>query len=151
MWCIIEICRDPSLLDEVRREVQKAWTTNPETGKDTLDTQVIATLPLLQSVFTEVLRLHMNFNVIRHVREPLQVGGYTLPVSSMVQLPMMTAHYDETVWSSQGHPATEFWAERHIKHVEETDQDGNTSTTKKFATAGRPSSYFPFGKLHLIL
>ena len=146
MWCIMEICKDERFLEEIRNEVQKAWVTDPVTQNRVLDTQIIATLPLLQSIFAEVLRLHTNFNLIRYVQEPLHVQGYTLPVSSMVQLAMMTAHYDEAIWGSEGHPASEFWAERHIKHVEQEDEEGKIHNVRKFAAAGGPSSYFPFGE-----
>ena len=147
MWMIIELAKDPALLEAVREEVATTYVTDPETGKRTFDIQKLATLPLLQSVFTETLRLRMNFNIIRQVNEPFAVDGYTLKKGAMLQAPMMVAHYDEAVWGHARHPASEFWAERHIKYVDETDGFGNVVRKRTFAMAGRPSSYFPFGTL----
>ena len=147
MWMIVELAKDPTLLEAVREEVATTYVTDPETGKRTFDIQKLAILPLLQSVFTETLRLRMNFNIIRQVNEPFDVDGYTLKKGAMLQAPMMVAHYDEAVWGNAGHPASEFWAERHIKYVDETDDSGNVCRKRTFAMAGRPSSYFPFGTL----
>lgn len=146
---ILELAKDPSLLKAVQEEVSTTVITDPETGKRTLDIQKLSTLPLLQSVFTETLRLRMNFNIIRQVKEPFAVDGYTLKKGAMLQAPMMVAHYDEAVWGAAGHPASEFWSERHIKYVEVTDNSENVNVKRTFAIAGRPSSYFPFGTLLL--
>ena len=86
----------------------------------------------------------MNFNIIRHVKEPITLEGYVIPKGSMLQAPMMAAHYDDGVWGVAA-PAYEFSAQRHIKCIEEKDDSGNTYMKRVFATAGRPSSYFPFG------
>ena len=145
MWMIVELAKDSALLEAVREEVATTYVIDLETGKRTFDIQKLAILPLLQSVFTETLRLRMNFNIIRQVNEPFAVDGYTLKKGAMLQAPMMVAHYDEAVWGNAGHPASEFWAERHIKYVDETDGSGNVSRKRTFAMAGRPSSYFPFG------
>ncbi|KAK3317496.1 putative cytochrome P450 [Cercophora scortea] len=147
MWMMIEITRDPSLLCAVRDEVAQAYISQP--GKDaasrTLDLDKLSTMPFLQSVFAEVLRLHMNFNLMRNVNEPIAVEGFTLPRGSMLQAPMKVAHYDETVWGAPGHAAAQFWAERHIKYEETADADGSVRKVPVFAMAGRPSSFFPFG------
>ncbi|ORY02755.1 putative cytochrome P450 [Clohesyomyces aquaticus] len=145
MWMILELARDPVLLKAVKEEVATTEFIDSETGQRSFDIQKLATLPLLQSVFTETLRLRMNFNIIRQVKEPFTVDGFTLKKGSMLQAPMMVAHHDEAVWGSTGHPASVFWAERHIKYLEDTDDFGNVTQKRTFAMAGRPSSYFPFG------
>ncbi|KAI1270024.1 putative cytochrome P450 [Xylariaceae sp. FL1019] len=134
MWMLMEIIRDPSLHREVRDEIAAISTTDPVTGNAVLDSQKIASLPLLQSIWTEVLRLHISFNITRDVKEPLSIGGHTIAKGSMIQAPMMVAHYDET-WGTNGHPASEFWAERHIKY-----SDGN----RTYAMSGY-NTYYPFG------
>jgi cytochrome P450 len=147
MWMIMEVVKDANILKSVREEVETAYIIDAETGQRKFDLQKLATLPLLQSIFTETLRLRMNFNIIRQVKEPFAVDGYTLKKGSMLQAPMQVAHYEEAVWGSEGHPASEFWAERHIKYVEEIDGFGKRTVRRTFAMAGRPSSYFPFGML----
>lgn len=147
MWMIVEIIKDPSLLQAIREEVASTVITDSGTGARSFDGQKLVTLPLLQSVFTETLRLRMNFNIIRHAKEPVTMDGFTLPKGAMLQAPMMAAHYDPAIWTAADHPASEFWAERHVKYTEERDEAGNVSQKRTFATAGRPSSYFPFGML----
>lgn len=132
----MEIIKDSSLLQAVREEIETAVITDNETGKRTIDPQKIVTLPLLQSIFTETLRLRINFNITRDVKESIVLNGHTIPKGSMLQAPMMVAHYDEAIWAAAGHTASEFWAERHIKYV---------SGKRTFAMAGHMSSYFPFG------
>jgi cytochrome P450 len=145
MWMVIEIAKDPALLQEIRDEVVTALIIDPKTGASTIDTDKLVTLPLLQSVFTEVLRMHMNFNVIRHAKEPIDIEGVVIPKGSMIQAPMVVPHYDENVWGATGHPASEFWAGRHLKHTEVKDESGNVSHKVEYAMAGRPTSFFPFG------
>ena len=149
MWMIIELVKDPNLFQAIREEVATAYITEPESGARTLDTQKLITLPLLQSVYTEILRLHVNFNIIRNTKEPVTMEGFTLKTGSTLQVPMMVAHYDEAVWGSPKYPASEFWAERHIKYAQERDGDrsGSIGRKREFAMAGRPSSFFPFGTL----
>ncbi|KAK7998542.1 cytochrome P450 [Apiospora marii] len=138
MWMLMEIIRDPSLLQAVRQEVATATTRDPETGKPLFDHQKLVALPLLQSIWTETLRLRINFNIVRDVKQPVTLdnGKTTVERGSLLQVPMMIAHYDESVWAATDHPASDFWAERHIRYVE---------GERRYAMAGPPAAYFPFG------
>lgn len=124
MWMIIEAIKDPALLQAIREEVATAYLTDPETGSRTISVEKVVTLPLLQSVFTETLRLRVNFNLMRNVNEPITLDGFTLRKGSLLQAPSVIAHYDEATWASTGHPATEFCAERHVKYQDERDEAG---------------------------
>lgn len=135
----MEIIKDPSLLQDVRDEVAEVIHTDPETGGVSIDQQKLVALPLLQSIFTETLRLRINFNIMRDVKQPITLDGHTIPEGVMLQAPMQVAHYNEKVWNAAGdHPANQFWAQRHIRYTEQ----GAKST---YSMAGSPSSYFPFG------
>ncbi|KAK6063442.1 Cholesterol 7-alpha-monooxygenase 4 [Seiridium cupressi] len=148
MWVIMEVLADPELLQAVREEINAlAFVTDPDTSERVIDAQKIATLPLLQSVFNEVLRMHMNFNIMRNLTDSVTMDGYTLRKGATIQAPMLVAHYDEAVWAKEGRPASQFWADRHIKYKDQTDEFGKVSRERTFAMAGRPSSYFPFGKI----
>jgi cytochrome P450 len=141
MWTILEIVKDRALLQTVREEVVNACVTTDIDGNETFHIEKVTSLPLLQSVFTEILRLHMNFNLMRNVNEEIVLDGIIFQPGSMLQAPMRIAHFEEAVWGHPGHPATEFWAERHIA------PDKGGENTRSFSMAGRPSSYYPFGKL----
>lgn len=135
----MEIIKDPSLLQAVRDEVATVIQSGSDGGKLTIDHQKLVALPLLQSIFTETLRLRVNFNIMRDVKHPITLDGHSIPQGVMLQAPMQVAHYDEKVWNAAGHhPADEFWAERHIKWTEQ-------GSKRTYSMAGSPASYFPFG------
>ncbi|KAK7751765.1 hypothetical protein SLS62_006250 [Diatrype stigma] len=145
IWMLMEMIKDPSLLQAVRDEVATAMVTDPTTGERTLDSQKLVALPLLQSIFTETLRLQISFNITRDVKQPILLDGHAIAKGSILQAPMMVSHYDESAWGVPDHPATDFWAERHIKYTSETDESGKTSRKRVYALAGHTTSYFPFG------
>ncbi|KAK1966434.1 cytochrome P450 [Colletotrichum sublineola] len=144
-WAVMEVVKDPSLFKAVREEVQEALIMDPGTNQPTFDMPKLVTLPLLQSVFAETLRMHVSINITREVLEPMEIDGYFLEKGSLVQAPTQIGHLNEEVWGVEGHPASEFWAERHIRHTEKVDEDGTMKKTKEFSMAGRPSDFFPFG------
>lgn len=143
--------KDQQLFQAIREEAETAYTTDPRTGKRILDVQKVVALPLLQSVYTEALRLHVSFNISREVVKPLEMSGYTLPVNSLLQAPSRIAHYNESVWGVDGHPASEFWAYRNIKFVEQVDvETGGMKRAMQFEVRGRPTDFFPFGMFLLV-
>lgn len=123
---------------------------NTETGA--LDPQRVVNLPLLQSLYTETMRLHVSFSVTREVRcGPVEIGpGCWAETGALVQTNSTTAHLDEQVWGVEGHPAEEFWAWRHVRTEDVRDEHtGQTETRRHFAMRGRPTSFFPYGELPL--
>lgn len=135
-WAMMEIVADPALHRAVRDECVAASTVNPVTKERTFDPQKLLSMPLLQSLYIETLRLHISINITREVTQPITIDGYHLSAGSLIQAPSQIGHYDE-VWSSPGHPATEFWAGRNLKH-----ENGKT----EFTMAGRSSSFLPYGR-----
>ncbi|EXF77052.1 hypothetical protein CFIO01_01699 [Colletotrichum fioriniae PJ7] len=144
-WAVMEVIKDRSLFQAVREEVDSVSVTDPKTGKPTFDVAKLVTLPLLQSIYVETLRMHVSINITREVMEPTELGGYHLSKGSLVQAPTQIGHREESVWGVEGHPASEFWAERHIKYVEKQDEDGKPQNVKEFSMTGRPSDFFPYG------
>ncbi|KAI3528664.1 hypothetical protein CSPX01_16066 [Colletotrichum filicis] len=144
-WAVMEVIKDRSLFQAVRQEVDSVSIIDPKTGKRTFDVAKLVTLPLLQSIYVETLRMHVSINITREVMEPMELDGYHLSKGSLVQAPTQIGHREESVWGVEGHPASEFWAERHIKFVEKEDEDGKLQRVKEFAVAGRPSDFFPYG------
>ncbi|KAI0097726.1 putative cytochrome P450 [Nemania sp. FL0031] len=140
-WMLMELFKDTSLFQAVQEEIE---TARGGSGSRRLDLDTLMTLPLLTSVFTETLRLRMSLNIIRTLESPITIGGYEIPKGSYLQAPTMAAHYDEDTWGQPGHPASEFWAGRHIKYVESNDS-GKPGLQRVFATPGHPNTFFPFG------
>lgn len=143
---MMELIRDPKLFKEVRDEIKTTLVTDPETENSSFDVSQLLTLPLLQSVYSETLRLHVSINITREVLEPMDWDGYTLPKGSLIQAPTRIGLQDETVWGVEGHPASEFWAERHIRYSQRVDGLGETQKVREFCMSGRPSDFFPYGK-----
>lgn len=148
-WALIELVRDPSLLQAVRGEVSNSYAIDPETGEIRLDPHKLIEGPLLQAVYIEVMRIHISLNVTREVLQPITIGQYHIAKGSIVQTVSQIAHFEDSVWSVEGHTASEFWPWRHIKNVETEDKTEAGKTRREFFMRGRPSSFFPYGKLSL--
>lgn len=148
---LMELNKDPALLKEVREEVANAFVTDPVTGARTLDIQKIVTLPLLQSLFTEVLRLRVSMVIMRVVEEPISIGGIDIEKGSLIHAYSRIAQTDENTWGVSEHPADVFWAKRHIKHIEETDSTGQSHKKREFAMSASPAFFFPFGELRSLV
>jgi cytochrome P450 len=142
---LMELNKDPALLKAVREEVAGAFVIDPVTAERTFDLQKIVALPLLQSIFTEILRLRVSMTIMRVVEESMTIGGVNIAKGSLIHAYSRLAHTEENTWGAQDHPADQFWAERHIKHVEEKDTSGQLRTRREFAMAASPACFFPFG------
>lgn len=125
----------------------KATSNNHQGSKSSvLDLKKLTSLSLLQSIYVETLRVHLSMNIMREVMEPTTIDGYNLRPGALCFLPMEVAHRDET-WAIDGHPASEFWAERHVKTEEEVGRSGKTMRKPVFhLAAGVSGAFFPYGK-----
>ncbi|KAK0650000.1 cytochrome P450 [Cercophora newfieldiana] len=145
-WMLMETIQRPELLDRIREEVMGTYVTDPKTGERLIDVQKLLALPLLQSVYTESMRLHVSMNVTREVVGPMSLEGHKLEIGALLQAPTEISHREESVWGVPGHPASEFWAERHIKYVERVDEkDGTVKLEPQFDMTGRQNDFFPYG------
>ncbi|EUC42425.1 hypothetical protein COCMIDRAFT_103526 [Bipolaris oryzae ATCC 44560] len=145
-WAMIELIKDPSLYKAVRSEVLKTCVVDPDTMKTHLDARALINMPLMQSLYTEIMRIHVSFNVTREAKESINIDGYRLEKGSLIQTCSQISHFEEAVWGAEDHPASEFWAWRHIKWVERTDEaSGEVMMHPTFSMKGRPSSFFPYG------
>ncbi|KAF3765693.1 putative cytochrome P450 [Cryphonectria parasitica EP155] len=140
-WVVMEAAQDPALLQALQKEVDQVFAED-----HTLVIPKLLALPLLQSVYTEALRLHMSFNLPRTTRDKVVMDGYEIRKGTLVLAPIEIAHLDEAVWGSPGHPASEFWAERHLKYTETVDKDTGQKTMRpEFSMAKNANMFFPYG------
>ncbi|KAK0620784.1 cytochrome P450 [Immersiella caudata] len=144
-WCVMEVAKDRRLLEAIREEVETAYEADAKTGKRVINAQTLVSLPLLQAVYIEGLRLHVSMNVTRQVIGPMEMGGVSLEKGSVLQASTEIMHYDEKIWGMEGHPASEFRPERHIQYVDEVGADGKKKRVRKFVMAGGPTDFFPYG------
>jgi cytochrome P450 len=134
----------PSLFRAVRAEVLTAFSPSPSGGQPTLNITKLLSLPLLQSILVETLRIHLSLNLFREVENPagIVIGGYRIPKGCLVQAVVSAAHKDEKRWGVEGHTADEFWAERHVKTAVKGDEE---RLIPEFEVAGKRGSFIPFG------
>jgi hypothetical protein len=139
---ILDPKADRTILPRVLHELK---TAEKEDG--TIDIQVLTALPLLNSIFSEVLRLYVDVLVTREIKKdivlPLEEGKNPRQVllrgGDIVMAPNILGHRDPKTWSTADGPAYDvFWAERFLKTEPET---GKTV----FSTAGSVGKLFPWG------
>ncbi|OTB17450.1 hypothetical protein K445DRAFT_74002 [Daldinia sp. EC12] len=144
-WALMETIGDADLFHATRAEVLQALVTHPVSGKRTFDIQKLASLPLIQSIYTESLRLHLSLNLTRAATEDITIAGFTLPKGCIVQAPTQISHCEEAVWGTKDHPASEFWAYRHLKSLNVRDDKAQRGTELEYSISGRMGSFFPYG------
>lgn len=145
----MEALQAPALLRALQEEVRQVF--NPT--DHTIDVPKLLALPLLQSVYTETLRLHITFNMLRRTTAAVVMDpGFAIAKDALLFAPIELAHRDERSWGVPGHPAAEFWGERHVRYraVEEGDgvENGGQGEGKRaeFVMGSRdPNMFFPFG------
>lgn len=157
IWMIIEIYKDAALLERVRAELSSI-STSPEEKIQWIDD--INTLPLLQSIYAEVLRLRTGVQtVFRDNRNDIQFNDWRFPKKSVVIVPTMEAHRDETYWNTQNgkHPVDRFWADRFLVYPgdpesgpsREADPTRGMNAARhsgpKFINVGSTDAWIPYG------
>ncbi|KAK6949293.1 hypothetical protein Daesc_009367 [Daldinia eschscholtzii] len=146
-WALMETIGDADLFHAARAEVLQALVAHPVSGKRTFDIQKLASLPLIQSIYTESLRLHLSLNLTRAATEDITIAGFTLPKGCIVQAPTQISHYEEAVWGTKDHPASEFWAYRHLKSSKDSDEKAQLGTKLEYSISGRMGSFFPYAMI----
>jgi cytochrome P450 len=161
IWMIIEIFRDPNLLARIRAELN----TVQESPEDHCRwIEELMTLPLLQSVYAEVLRLRTDVQtVFRNNRDDIRINEWVIPKKNLLLVPTRPAHRDLSYWNTrQGqYPLDRFWSDRflaypgdaqsgptlqsHRRHEGVKDGQATSETTPKFVTSGTSDSWIPFG------
>jgi len=138
-WMLLHILDpngDKTLLPRVMTELKTAQ--NSDGG---LNVPHLISLPLLQSIFQEILRLYVDALVARDIHDDLILpfeDGKTSMVfrkGTAILAPSYISHRDESSWEA---PGDGFYAERFLRQDPETGE-GVFSMT---GTAGR---FFPFG------
>jgi hypothetical protein len=144
-WMLLHILNPlapPTLLPRILAELKTAKLPSGD-----VDIPTLISLPLLQSIFHEVLRMYGDLLVTREIHQtlslPLEEGkenvrSVELGKGSIVMAPTWLGHYDPTCWDAPSHPASEFYAERFLTTNPENGKD-------VFTLNGRTGKFFPFG------
>ena len=160
----MEIFRDKTLLSRVRAELEAAGFTGITSSQEI---DKLLSLPLLQSVHAEVLRLRVEVqSVFYSEREDIHINEWRFPKKNIVLVPTGVAHRDKSFWNTRdgAHPVDKFWADRFLvypndplsgperKTVAALDrakqkktQNVKDSGVPKFISSGLADSFMPFG------
>jgi cytochrome P450 len=164
-WFFLETLRSPDLAIDAAREISTAVTT-PETHKSTqiapprFDIKSLVRLPLLQSLFSETLRMYVSVMIVRTIRQGCKLGDWAAQKDQKVMMCNYAQHMDENLWNPDGsspHTLDKFWGKRFLSAPETEKPDPNsaaqtnlptTQTTLnvlRFAGEGLGAKFFPFG------
>lgn len=146
-WAVIHVCRDPTLLPEIRDELLSSTRVgspfpksaagsrldlinrDSPSGPELLvtptsllthtvfDIDLLLRQPLLQSVYSETLRLYVRVFITRCPdRSDLRINDWLFPKNKVILVSTDPAHLDSTVWNTaEGlYPLTTFWPKRFL-------------------------------------
>jgi hypothetical protein len=138
-WMLMHILDpkgDPTLLERVLQELRPAKLDN-----GTLDIPTLISLPLLQSIYFEILRLYVDVLVTREVKNDLVLpvddeNREVLINKGFLMVPSWPYHHDDTNWFDP--PADVFCAERYLKRDPESGKE-------IFSATGTGGKMFPYG------
>jgi sterol 14-demethylase len=84
-WTLIELMRHPDDMAEVVRELDDLYADTDGTGSVEISFQALRSIPKLESVIKETLRLHPPLIILmRQVVEEIELAGHTIPVGTIV-------------------------------------------------------------------
>ena len=117
-WTMSELINNPNIFKKLREEIDSA------VGNTRLvDESDVSSLPYLQAVVKETLRLYPPLAVVvRQCRESCKIKGYDIPEKAMVALNLYSIMRDPKVWDNPN----EFQPERFFASSKVQDvQNGN--------------------------
>ncbi|ERF75821.1 hypothetical protein EPUS_01651 [Endocarpon pusillum Z07020] len=145
LWILMHLVdrtdQDQTLLPRVRAEVDSV----PVAADGTPDVKRLTELPLLQSVYAEVLRLYVDIIILRYLETdltlPIGHGGdgtpqVQLPKGGVLHVPTWSVHHDPAAWPGVV-PPDEFDAERFLV----PDEKGEMT----FSLGSMPGRWAPYG------
>ncbi|KAF2172711.1 hypothetical protein M409DRAFT_62435 [Zasmidium cellare ATCC 36951] len=141
-WMLFHLLnpKNPSLLERALKEINAA---TKEDGN--LDIATLVSQPLLQSLWTETLRLYADVLVTRNLPEditlPLDESGkhhVLFRAGDNVFAPSFLGHRDDNVWSTEDAPYDVFHADRFLVKDPKTGQEA-------FSMSRTTGKFFPFG------
>lgn len=126
------------------------------------DATMLATKPLLQSTYAEVLRLRVAITMVRHDEyEDTKLGPYVVPKQTPMAMFSRIAALNRDSWSIRPRtlerPLEEFWPERFLVSPEEVTSDSkdypspqsesleHTDVSPQFSLEGLSGCWIPFG------
>ncbi|CAM0912371.1 unnamed protein product [Alopecurus aequalis] len=130
-WAMAELLRNPGVMAKVRAEIE-----NSLGGKETVDETDAESLPYLQAVAKEAMRLHPVAPILlprRAVEEGVEIGGYDVSKGSTVIFNAWAIMRDPAAWERPD----EFVPERFLDMADQVDFRGKALEFIPFGSGRR--------------
>lgn len=139
-WVIMHLLDPKGDRTVLPRVMEELKTVRRADGS--LDIPSLISLPLLQSIFQEILRLYTDNLVTRTILEDIVLpnegnGNILIKKGSIVMAPSWIGHYDGEAWDNETHRHDTFYAERFLTT--------NAQGKQTFTMSGTNGKLFPFG------
>ncbi|KAK7995168.1 hypothetical protein PG990_013941 [Apiospora arundinis] len=117
-WAVLRVFSNPDLLHELRQSLHKTACLDNAVDPSQCPIMTVSSAPFLESLVTEVLRLHSNNSSTRVLLDDVSIkdsGGdiYLLKKGSFLTVPSALFHQNETLW---GLTAKTFDPARFVNH-----------------------------------
>ncbi|PVH80017.1 cytochrome P450 [Cadophora sp. DSE1049] len=164
-WSMIDTLIRPELLTQVREEISSIAGASAKGANIGVHMPKLLANPLLQSIYSEELRLRNGVIIQRvPVVDNFKIGNWKFPKGDMIVTSSWHEQRDRSVWNegpAMEHSVEEFWAERFLVYpndpnsgpakpgrdskskTKSTVKDGDNSP--KFTTDSVTGSYIPYG------
>ncbi|GJN16006.1 hypothetical protein PR202_gb02956 [Eleusine coracana subsp. coracana] len=107
VWAMAELLRNPGMMAKVRAEIKDTLVC-----KEIIEEPDVASLPYLQAVVKEALRLHPVAPIMiphQAVEDGIEIGGYVVPKGSTVIFNVWAIMHDPAVWKRPDEFVPERW------------------------------------------
>jgi cytochrome P450 len=141
-------------LPRVRAELEEANFVSSR------DIDKLLSLPLLQSIYAEVMRLRTEVqHVLYSKNDDIQINEWRFPKQHIVLVPSGAAHRNENFWNTMDgqHPLNRFWADRFLVYPNDPRSGPLKKATKvpaletancgtpKYKESGMSDAFIPYG------
>ena len=120
---ILEALRRPHLLSQTHEEVFTSQSSSCLPSSPSLDIDSLCSMPLLQSMYAETLRVYTSLFALRSAaHEDFKIGNFSIPKDELIAVDSRVAAMNKAIWNTgptttapEGvHPLDVFWAERFL-------------------------------------
>ncbi|KAK9765088.1 Cytochrome P450 3A4 [Basidiobolus ranarum] len=137
-WAMKFISRNPRVQYKLREEIFEVIGTN---GKPSYDDIQPGSMPYLDSLFKEIMRLTFTVNAFgRTVTQDTILNGMLIPQGTSVMVPTSVLHYNKDFWDNPDEIIPERWLE--------TNSESENAKESRTCEAVRKGAYLPFGGGH---
>ena len=154
----------------MQEEIQSCQVEDPDTREIKLDTGMLSSKPLLQSIYAETLRLRIALIVGRTPEyENFHLEGWIFPPQEMIAISSRAGAMNPEIWNAgtreNPHPLDTFWADRFLIYPDDPTSgplrkerfdledcksgcpksDRVSKGTPVFSTDGLAGAWIPYG------